>query len=51
MKANWEFRQKQWLSLPFTQGGKEQGGKGKGGWGGRGEGWGGRGEGQVSLKI
>ena len=33
MKANWEFRQKQWLSLLFTKEGKEQGGKGKGGWG------------------
>ena len=31
MKASGEFRQKPWLSLPFTQGGKQQEARSKGG--------------------
>ena len=31
MKASGEFRQKPWLSLPFTQGGKQQESRSKGG--------------------
>ena len=61
MKSSGEFRQKPWLSLPFTQGGKQQearseegGVKSEGGKGDKGEGvrGGGGGEGQrwgVSL--
>ena len=50
MKASGEFRQKPWLSLPFTQGGKQQEARskeggvksegGKGDKGERGKGWG-----------
>ena len=31
MKASGEFRQKPWLSLPFTQGGKQQEARSEGG--------------------
>ena len=63
MKASGEFRQKPWLSLPFTQGGKQQearskgegvkseGGKGQGVGVGVGVGERDRGEGWVSVKI
>ena len=59
MKASGEFRQKPWLSLPFTQGGKQQEARSKGegvkSEGGKGQGVGvgerDRGEGWVSVKI
>ena len=61
MKSSGEFRQKPWLSLPFTQGGKQQEARSKGegvkSEGGKGQGVGvgvrerDRGEGWVSVKI
>ena len=59
MKASGEFRQKPWLSLPFTQGGKQQEARSKGegvkSEGGKGQGVGvgerDKGEGWVSVKI